>query len=86
MQATYVIAGSIKRNGKMVRGVAAVDVEAATEFDCELKALQMLPPEAQWQRGHHAAEVWPIDSERGLRLAYAADIIKADAAISDGLV
>ena len=82
MQATYVIAGSGKRDGKMVRCVAAVDVEAKTEFDLDLKALQMLPQEAQWQRGRHAAEVWPLDSAEGLRLALAAGLIHPENALA----
>ena len=57
-------------------------LEADTEFDLEMKALDMLPRECFAQRhGKHVPEVWPIDSAEGLRLALAGGLIQPDATL-----
>lgn len=76
MKVSYVIAGCVTQEGKLVRGVAIVDVEAETEFDRELKALRHLPIEALSRRGQQAAEAWPLDSQRGTELALAAGLVQ----------
>lgn len=84
MKELFVVAGSIKQDGRMVRGAGLVEVEGETEFDRELNALRMLPDEAIWQRGKHRAEVWPLESPEGTQLALRAGLVKSTPEINGG--
>ena len=84
MKELFVIVGSVKQGGRLIRGAGLVEVEGDTEIDRELKALQMLPPEAQWQGGRHRAEVWPLESPEGVELALRAGLVKSTPEINGG--
>lgn len=79
---TYVIAGSMKKDGKLCRVGGIAEVTAPTEFEAEMAALKSLPVECFAHRsGRHVPECWPLESAEGTKLALAAGLIKSQKAL-----
>lgn len=83
MTITYVIAGTVKKNGKNQRVGGIVDIEDTGDaFSNDMAAMKHLPVEClRVRHGKNVAEVWPLESAEGTRLAMAAGLVKPQKAV-----